>query len=233
MRTLNPAHRMPPGASSRVDQFAVALIRDWIISLRLPTAPPPATTLIVPLGTITNRRPTYTWNSVPESSWYYLWVDGPRGNVIIAEWYEAREVCSGATCSVTPPVTLEYAMHSWRVQTWNAAGDGPWSTSRNFTVNPTALPGQATLIAPSGDSPATPNYTWNAVENATFYFLTVNRPTGGPIRQMYAASSVCEGAVCTVTSPKLNRGPHTWWIQTWNPVGFGPLSAGMSFVVTE
>ena len=30
----------------------------------------------------------------------------------------------------------------------------------------------------------------------------------------------------------LAHGPATWWVQTWNPFGYGPWSAGMGFTVS-
>jgi hypothetical protein len=95
---------------------------------------PAAATLISPSGTATNN-PTYTWDEVPGSTWYYLWVDGPAGNVH-KQWYTAAQAnCNGTTCSlsnVTPGLTA--GTYTWWIQTWNAAGDGPWSTAKVFAA---------------------------------------------------------------------------------------------------
>jgi Calcineurin-like phosphoesterase len=111
-------------------------------SLPIPE-PPAATTLGGPSGAIADTTPTYTWNAVLDSvqgdaaTHYYLWVNGPSGNVIKL-WYTANQAgCSGGgTCSVTPPTSLTNGSYSWWVRTWNNAGYGPWSSRRDFTVGP-------------------------------------------------------------------------------------------------
>lgn len=94
---------------------------------------PGAATLLSPTGSITDTTPTYTWNKVSDATWYYLWVNGPSGNVI-KQWYTASAICSGVTCSVTPTTTLGSGSHIWWIQTWNDLGYGPWSTSTNFSL---------------------------------------------------------------------------------------------------
>ena len=84
-------------------------------------------------GSISDTTPTYTWNAVNGATWYYLWVDGPSGNVI-KTWYEATAICSAATCSVTPDTTLGSGAHKWWVRTWSSAGYGPWSAEGNFSL---------------------------------------------------------------------------------------------------
>lgn len=92
------------------------------------------TTLVSPTGSTGNNTPTYTWNEVSSATWYYLWVNGPSGNVI-KQWYSSAEAnCNGTTCSVTPAVTLNSGTHTWWIQTWNSAGYGPWSEALNFSV---------------------------------------------------------------------------------------------------
>jgi hypothetical protein len=78
--------------------------------------------------------PSYLWNAVSNATDYYLWVDGPSGNVI-KQWTSAASVCSGASCSFTPNVALAAGSHQFWVQARNAAGDGPWSGSLSFQVS--------------------------------------------------------------------------------------------------
>ena len=99
-------------------------------------APPPAATLVSPNGNITDTTPTYTWNAVLGSTWYYLWVDDSAGNVI-QQWYTAADAgCASGigTCSVTPTTTLAFGNATWWIQTWNNAGLGPWSSGMTFTI---------------------------------------------------------------------------------------------------
>jgi hypothetical protein len=212
---------------------------DFIVDAPVPT-PPGAATLISPEGTIEDNTPPYAWNEVDTATWYYLWVDGPSGNVI-ASWYQASDVCSGGTCSVTPDTELVNGDYSWAIQTWNPVGYGLWSSWMDFTVDapvPTP-PGAATLISPEGTiSDNTPTYIWNAVAEppesaATWYYLYVDGPSGNVHAKWYTAEQACSGGTCSVTpDTTLENGDHTWWIDTWNEQGYGPWSDAMSFTVS-
>jgi uncharacterized repeat protein (TIGR02543 family) len=105
-------------------------------SLTPPTIPP-ATVARTPSGSISDTTPIYTWDEVPGTAAYYLWVDAPSAKGLIKQWFTpAQANCNGTTCSVTPTTTLGSGSHTWAVQTWNKAGYGPWSGSKTFTVTP-------------------------------------------------------------------------------------------------
>lgn len=95
---------------------------------------PSAATLVSPSGNITDSTPTYTWNAVSSSTWYYLWVDDSSGNKV-ALWYTAAAAGCGSgtgTCSVTPAASLANGAGTWWIQTWNGSGFGPWSSGMSF-----------------------------------------------------------------------------------------------------
>ena len=208
----------------------------WSQGMAFTVSPPPAATLVSPSGMINVPTPTYTWNAVPDSTWYYLWVDDSTGNKI-QQWYKASEAgcASGAgTCSVQPSTALVNGAGRWWVQTWSTAGYGPWSQGMSFTV---MLPGTATLISPSGTiTDPTPTYTWNAVPGSDWYYLWGNDSAGIKIQQWYKASEAnCDPGtgICDVTpSMELDAGPGEWWIQAWSPAGYGPWSSPMLFTVS-
>jgi hypothetical protein len=88
------------------------------------------------MGTIYDDAPTYTWNAVSNSTWYYLWINDSTGNQIKI-WYTAADAgCGGGSglCSITPNLELALGSCEWWIQTWNNDGDGPWSASLLFTV---------------------------------------------------------------------------------------------------
>ncbi|HSL27920.1 MAG TPA: serine protease, partial [Anaerolineales bacterium] len=96
--------------------------------------------------------------------------------------------------------------------------------------------GQTSLVSPSGSiTDYTPTYTWNAVPTMTYYYLWVTGPAGNVFKEWYTAEQAgCSNGTgtCSVTpSTSLAGGNHTWWIQTWNPAGYGPWSSGMSFAL--
>jgi hypothetical protein len=99
-------------------------------------AVPGKATLVSPMGTISEDTPTYTWNAVSDSTWYYLWVKDSTGTPI-KTWYTASGAgCGGGSglCSITPTTALALGSCTWWIQTWNSDGNGPWSDSLSFTV---------------------------------------------------------------------------------------------------
>ncbi|MFZ5912453.1 MAG: M4 family metallopeptidase [Chloroflexota bacterium] len=195
--------------------------------------PPGATTLESPSGSITDTTPDYTWGKVSTATWYYLWVNNSSGTAVIKQWYNASSVCGDLTCSVTPTTALSGGNYKWWVQTWNSAGYGPWSSDMSFSLSP---PTATTLESPSGSiTDTTPDYTWGKVSTATWYYLWVNNSSGtAVIKKWYDASVVCGDSTCLVTpDTSLSNGNYTWWVQTWNSVGYGPWSSGLSFDVTS
>jgi hypothetical protein len=205
------------------------LVDDVVVTVSAPL--PPAATLVSPSGTTTDTAPTYTWNAAAGAMWYQLYVNDSTGNKI-QRWYTAAEagcLLDSSSCSVTP-ATEVIGSCQWWVQTYNSAGFGPWSAPLSFTVPP---PVAATLISPIGTiTDTTPTYTWDAVSDSTWYQLWVNDSTGNKINQWYAAADVgCADGMgtCTVTPTTEVRGAGQWWVRTYNSVGFGPWSSGMSF----
>ena len=99
-------------------------------------AKPAEATLVSPMGTIYNDTPTYTWNAVSDSTWYYLWVNDGTGNPV-NKWYTAADAGCGSgsgLCSITPNTELALGSCEWWIQTWNDDGYGDWSDSLSFTV---------------------------------------------------------------------------------------------------
>src|SRR5437867_225596 len=101
----------------------------------------------------------------------------------------------------------------------------------------TAAPPSATLISPSGSiSTSNPAYVWNAVSSSTWYQLWVTDSTANPkvLAWYTAAQAGCASGTgtCSITpATALANGAATWWIQTWNPSGYGPWSDALAFSV--
>lgn len=201
------------------------------------TTPHQVTMLFAPTAT---NPPTYSWQSVADASWYYLYVTGGPGGAPISQFYSASESgCPLGTevCSIMPPGMIAAGSHTFWIRTWNQAnGYGPWSAGRTFTVAGD-VPVAATLVSPTGNIATNqPTYTWNAVSNASWYYLFVGHATAGTqIAQFFSAAEAgCPGGTgqCSVTpNVTLPSGHNGWFIRTWNPVGFGPWSTGLDFNV--
>jgi hypothetical protein len=108
----------------------------WSIpGMSFTVSPPPASTLVSPSGTITDTTPSYIWNAVLGATWYQLYVNDSTGKKI-QKWYTASEAgCPSGTgtCSVTPTPFL-IGTGDWKIQTYNSAGYGLWSSSLSFSV---------------------------------------------------------------------------------------------------
>ncbi len=197
----------------------------------------PAPTLIEPTGIIYNKTPVYKWNAVETATWYYLWVNDSKGERF-TKWYEASEVgCSDGTgiCQIEMPESLENGNHTWWIQAWNSAGYGPWSDGMTFNVA-ILPPLAAELIEPNGTiNEQTPIYKWHAVNTSTWYYLWINDSKGKRFEKWYTANEVGCGegtGTCQIEpTENLANGNYTWWVQTWNDVGYGPWSQAMPFDV--
>jgi hypothetical protein len=180
--------------------------------------------------------PTYFWNAVGEAASYQLWVNDSTGHKI-GQWLGPADAGCGAgtgTCFFTPGTALAPGGATWWIQTWSPTlGYGPWSAPLSFTV---AFPGAASLISPSGlITTHTPTYSWSPVGAATSYQLWVNDSTGHKFDQWLgpdtAGCAAGTGPCSFNPGTFLATGAATWWIRTWNPVGYGPWSAPLNFTV--
>ncbi len=202
---------------------------------------PGSATLLSPAGSVSTQTPTYVWNAVSNATWYYLWVNDSASAPKHAVWYTSVQAGCAAgtgTCSVTPAAPLAAGSAQWWIQTWNEYGYGPWSQGKIFSVGAGDLPGVATLISPSGTIHSTqPAYTWNAVPTATWYYLWINDSGAAPrVAVWFTAAEVScpsgNGTCSVIPNVPIATGAAKWWIQAWNPNGYGPWSAGMDFLVS-
>ena len=187
--------------------------------------------------TTRDTTPTYRWNAVSAATSYYLEV-GRIYYPIFGIWYTAEQAgCATGTgtCEVTPSRVLREGFHTWRIQTRNRHGTGPWSEKDFFKVDPS--PGAVTLLSPQGPTTdTTPTYRWNAVANATYYQLWFrrgsHRTTGGLSYPAQSAGCGTGTGICSI-EPRtfLQEGAHTWWILPWGFDGEGAESEKMTFTV--
>jgi len=86
-----------------------------------------------PARAISDKKPTFIWNPVAGVVKYHLMVLG-NGGATMDAWYDANIICPITNCSVKSEVELTSGKYTWRVQTWNAAAEGPWSESLEFSI---------------------------------------------------------------------------------------------------
>jgi hypothetical protein len=119
----------------------------------------------------------YTWSVVSDATVYYLLVypvDEPS-IYLIDTWYLSGQVCTGSTCSIQPDARLGYGTYNWLVQTWNAAGFGPWSDVKKFILSP-ATPTRTPIPTRTPTLTRTPTPTATAVP--TLVVLATNNSFG-------------------------------------------------------
>ena len=209
--------------------------------------------LIAPFGDIYTRKPTYTWYEVENSTRYHLRIKGPSGR-IFDQWYNAEDVCSGGTCSVTPSKTLDAGKYTWWVQAWNPTRLGPWSYGIKFEL---PLPSEPCFLVPAsrhgifvspvdvinlpdGDVKFGWYYKWRSEEekdNTQFYLQINGGGFGQVFDQWYKAKDVCSdldgGCSATPNIKYLSSGYYTWRVRAWNPIGYGPWSENGDFKVVR
>jgi hypothetical protein len=189
-------------------------------------------------------NPTYTWGKSAGATYYRVYVSGPSG-VVLDQWYLASSVCKDTvndTCTIgsmeSPTPTLAGGEYSWYVQAYSPAGYGLWSNgaqpTKFYTNGPIVLPAAATLTLPTPGGTTTshvPTYTWKKVNMAVWYHLYVKGPGGVVKDQWYQAATICASSTCSVVSPSLEYGNHTWWIQTYSLAGYGPWKSATFKVI--
>lgn len=108
---------------------------------------PYTASLIAPSGSVSDTASGYSWNSVSDATWYYVWVNDSTGNKI-KKWYTASHANCGSgtgTCSISPSIELAPGNGKWWVKTWNNSGYGPWSAALGFEITGSFSYGEVTV----------------------------------------------------------------------------------------
>src|SRR5690606_16355426 len=97
------------------------------------------------------------------------------------------------------------------------------------------LPGPATPQQPTGTIiDASPAFSWQEAQYATYYRLYVQGTAGVVLNQLYTVGNevTCTAGTCTVDpNLALTNGAYQWWVQGSNATGRGPWSAPADFTV--
>ena len=200
---------------------------------------------LTPNTTITDVTPTYVWDEWEGADNYRLFVSHASVGTVINEWY-TDSICSGDTCSVTANTHLRTGNHAFTFQAQSDDGTtvNEWSTYQSFKLlNSTPPDGTITPTSPTGGEFTTtaPEYSWIAVERASWYKVYVGSQTTGKVyNQYHRAADVCYGIVCNMTpvkymisggdSPTLDPGTeHNWFVMPVNVGGNGSWSDPQNF----
>ena len=182
--------------------------------------PPAATTPVAPTGALVGTvRPDFSWLSVTDASWYYLWI-ARNGSTHRTKWRSETNWLADAD--------FPSGNYSWWVQTYNAAGYGPWSTGADFSIAPYS-PEPVAVLSPTGTVSHTrrPLFGWTAADRATWHHIWVNRVGEGK----YAEKWVEAPATTWLPDADFSGGDYKWWIAGWNADGYGDWSSGTPFSI--
>lgn len=196
---------------------------------------PVKVTLLSPTGSAEGTPQTLLWNENAYSTWYKIFIWDSAEKTVLTQWYDANDICSGGSCTVTLESALLVDGYEWFVKSWNDYGSA-WSDGMNFTVQGDDTPASKVAhSSPSGTTQdSTPTFTWEADPASTWYKLWVGTPSGDRIfRQWYEAADICSGGNCSVIfGSELPDGEYEWYIKSWNDYGKA-WSDGMGFSVSK
>ncbi len=183
--------------------------------------------------------------TLPSGAKVWFWVTGPGWSG--THWVGASDVFglkAGSSAWYSYdwdiPVSAAGGDYTYWAQVWTSnEAVSVWSACQNFAVSEGSKepPDAAGLTAPEGSVAIPVTYTWQAVSDATWYFLWVNDDSGHHVIKTWYKAEDCScesGRECSVTpATTLDDGDYTWWIQTWNRYGYGHWSPGLAFTVTD
>ena len=200
------------------------------------TSLPGKATLVSPNGDIGTKNPTFVWNAEQTSTRYCLKVANVRkpNAPIFESCYDAADVLTGQTCTVTPKIDLGAGSYRWWIQTVNCKGDGPWSDFLGFKYRK-QLPGRSNPLSPAGlTASSQPTFTWTAACAATEYHLQIDGDALNVMDVWCDAADVTSGSRCSLLLPNAlpdGDSVYFWRIQASNDAGNGAWSSYRYFEV--
>lgn len=149
-----------------------------------------------------NRKPTLTWQALPEAERYEIWVnrEGAPGTPVI------RATTTGAVTSFTSATNLRNGVYQFQVRGIRADGRlDAWSDPRTFQIetrlNAVAVNEQFTLR---------PRLYWSEMVGADHYEIWVNGISSGATRQVRQTTT---GPERSFLLPALKAGDYRVWVR--------------------
>ena len=192
-------------------------------------SPPAAPNLISPANGATgvSTTPTMTWSSVAGAISYHIQIS--QSSQFTSLVYDQAGIVS-TSHTIPSGFLVGQTQYYWRVSASNAAGEGPFSTTRNFTTG-IGVPAAPFLLAPANNAtgvPRTATLDWSSVPNATSYRVQVSTDTNfsNLIINVVTGSS----SQYTIPSNALSYGTLYYWrANATNASGTGPWSLKWNF----
>lgn len=197
-------------------EFTVSASLPAIINKELPSNGGTVETIDVELG----------WEHDANATSYNVYISGPGGFTSNVTYVVGESVTCSSSCAVTIPLSTN-GVYTWYLRGHSAAGFGPWAASgygpSTFTLAATAPSASVTKISPYADEVVSTNpvtFTWDRVNNATWYALVlVNSNTGAVISTTWYSTTTANcvtNSVCTANAT-VATGSYKWAVLTWGP----------------
>lgn len=92
-------------------------------------ATPGTSEMISPHETISESTPDFAWSPATDATGYTLVIYSVgTNNIIFSDSYEAGDICTPASCTAQPGITLNEGAYTWTVRANNQGVIGEWST---------------------------------------------------------------------------------------------------------
>jgi subtilisin family serine protease len=195
-----------------------------------------------PVGTQFDfMEPQIQWELAENDELYEIYINGPQGQVVYNETFEADSfdiTCTASFCNrqVEDILANDLPAGTYAIYiraTGSTYGQGWWMGPHTIE-----------LVSPSQNAPIgginSPidgriTYSWEEITDATYYRLYVQNSSNVVVIDEWvtAAEANCGGGTCAYQSEiPLVNGEHTWYVRGWKPDTYTPWSSGESFTLT-
>jgi hypothetical protein len=199
------------------------------VTLTIGCTKPGAPTLSSPANgaSISGTSATFAWAAGTGTPTKY-WLQVNSNSSFTGTNYHSVDVGNVTSKSVTTLPNNGSTLY-WRVQAYNAAGWGPWSSVRNFING--AVPAAPTLSSPANGakvSATSYTFTWAAgTGSPTKYQLQVNSNSSFTGTSYFSAQVTTTSRLVTSLP---NKGATLYWrVRAYNAAGWGAWSSVRNF----
>ncbi|TXF77639.1 T9SS type A sorting domain-containing protein [Chryseobacterium sp.] len=204
--SVNPDPATPPAGTRSANKSVVT-----IVGLTASTVPAcPVVTAPAANATGVSELPTITWNAVSNATGYRIKVGTTPGG---SDVLNSVDVGNVTTYTFSTPLAYN-KQHYYTVTSYNGANPSVGCSENTFTTKNIPCP---TVTAPTANAAGlstTPTITWDAVNGATGYRLSVGTTPGGT--NILNNIDLGNAASYTFTAPLANSTKYYYTVNSYN-----------------